>query len=304
MKTVLSFLPSLLVLIQVAVAQPITIGPKFRAGQVLRLELKKTREDNRAGRPTGTSTTPITLRVLKADVNGFVVDWIPAETRFEDPAQASHPIFQFASKILKDLHLEAVLNSSGAFQRLRNQTAVETKMQLAVDSMMAKLAESIPEPRRQQTLEAMSRMVTPKVLIAAATREVQLYFALYGIEIEKGKPFDGNVDVPNPLGEGSLSSQIRINVKEIDPSAEEVQLTLEQRYDPDALLSLLPAALGTVGPRLASAARSRSGNVLDRGEFTFNTRSGCMQRIQHERTATMGQVRRLDRTEISLLKSE
>lgn len=304
MRTIVSFLPCFLVLIQVTVAQPITIAPKFRAGQVLLLELKKTREDNRVGRPTGTATTPITLRVLKADANGFVVDWIPAETKFEDPAQASNPIFQFASKILKDLHMEAILNSSGAFQRLRNQADVEAKMQLAVDGLMGKFAESIPEPRRQQTIEGVGRLVTPKALIAAVTKEVQLYFGLYGVEIEKGKPFEGHLDVPNPLGEGSLPSQIRIDVKEIDPRAEEVQLTLEQRYDPNALLSLLPAALGTAGPRLASAERFRSGSLFDTGQFTFNTRSGCMRRIQHERTATMGQVRRLDRTEISLLKSE
>ena len=83
-----------------------------------------------------------------------------------------------------------------------------------------------------------------------------------------------------------------------------MQLSLEQRYDSDALLSLLPAALGAIGSRLASAERLRSGSLLDTGQFTFNTKSGCMQRIFHERTATMGQVRRLDRTEISLLKSE
>jgi hypothetical protein len=117
MRTIVFFLHSLLVLIQVAVAQPVTIAPKFRAGQLLLLELKNTREDNRAGRPTGTSTTPITLRVLKADANGFVVDWIQAETKFEDPAQASNPVFQFASKALKDLHMEAILNSGGGTKR-------------------------------------------------------------------------------------------------------------------------------------------------------------------------------------------
>ena len=159
--------------------------------------------------------------------------------------------FSSPPKSLKDLHMEAILNSSGAFQRLRNQADVETKMQLAVDNLMGKFAESIPEPKRQQTFEAMGRLVTPKLLIAAATKEVQLYFALYGIEIEKGKPFDGKMDVPNPLGEGSLPSQIRIDLKETDPGVEEVQLSLEQRYDPDALLSLLPAALGAIGPRLA-----------------------------------------------------
>ena len=304
MRTIVSFLPSLVVLIQVAVAQPVTIAPKFRAGQVLLLELKNTREDNRAGRPTGTSKTPITLKILKADANGFVVDWIPGETRFEDPAQASNPIFQFASKALKDLHMEAILNSSGAFQRLRNQADVEAKMQLAVDGLMGKFAESIPEPRRQQTIDAMGRMITPRALIAAVSKEVQLYFGLYGVEIEKGKPFEGSLEVPNPLGEGNLRSQIRIDLKEIDPSTEEVQLSLEQRYDPNALLSSLPAALGTAGPRLASAERLRSGSLFDTGQFTFDTRSGCMRRIQHERTATMGQVRRLDRTEITLLRSE
>ncbi len=304
MRTFLSCIVSLLILIQVAVAQPVTIAPKFRVGQVLQLELKNTREDNRAGRPTGTSKTPITIRVLKADANGFVVDWIQAETKFEDPAQASNPVFQFASKALKDLHMEAILNSGGAFQRLRNQAFVEAKMQVALDGLMGKFAESIPEPRRQQTSEAMGRLVTPKLLIAAVSKEVQLYFALYGIEIEKGKPFDGKVDVPNPLGEGSLPSQIRIELKETDPGLEEVQLSLEQRYDSDALLSLLPAALGAIGSRLASAERLRSGSLLDTGQFTFNTKSGCMQRIFHERTATMGQVRRLDRTEICLLKSE
>jgi hypothetical protein len=150
MRTFLSCIVSLLILIQVSVAQPVTVAPKFRVGQVLQLELKKTREDNRAGRLDGTSTTPITLRVLKADVNGFVVDWIPGETKFQDPAQASNPVLQFASKILKDLHMEAILDSSGSFQRLRNQADVETKMQLAVDNLMGKLAESIPEPQRQQ----------------------------------------------------------------------------------------------------------------------------------------------------------
>ena len=152
MRTFLSCIVSLLILIQVAVAQPVTIAPKFRVGQVLQLELKKTREDNRAGRLDGTSRTPVTLRVLKVDANGFVVDWIPGETKFDDPAQASNPILEFASKILKDVHMEAMLNSSGAFQRLRNQTDVEAKMQLAVDNLVGKLAESIPETRRQQTL--------------------------------------------------------------------------------------------------------------------------------------------------------
>jgi hypothetical protein len=126
---------------------------------------------------------------------------------------------------------------------------------------------------------------------------------LYGIEIEKGKPFDSRVDVPNPLGEGSLPSQIRIDLQETDPGTGEAQLTLEQRYDPDALVSFLAAALSAKAPRFASAEQPR-GSLLDSGQFTFNTKSGCMQRIFHERTSTMGQVRRLDRTEISLLKSE
>jgi hypothetical protein len=107
--------------------------------------------------------------------------------------------------------MEAVLNSSGAFQGLRNQTSVEAKMRLAVDRLIKKLAESIPEESRRQTLEAMGRLVTPRTLISSATREIQLYFALYGMEIEQGKPVEGTLDVPNPIGDGSFPTQIRSN---------------------------------------------------------------------------------------------
>lgn len=181
-------------------------------------ELKTTREDNRAGRPTGSATTPVTLRVLRADGTGFLIDWIPGETKFQDPAQASNPIFQLAAKVLRGLHVEVVLDASGTFQRLRNRTDLKAKVQLAVDSLTKNLAESIPEPKRQQLLEALGRLLSPNVLTASVNKEVQIYFALYGMEFERSKPFDGSLSVPNPFGEGTLPSHLRVELKEMEPS--------------------------------------------------------------------------------------
>lgn len=303
MRTFLAFFSILLFWTPVAAGQPVAITPKFTAGQVLLLELKKTREDNRAGRPVGVSTTPVTLRVLKAGANGFVVDWVPSDTQFDDPAQASNPVIQMASKVLKGFHMEAILNSSGAFQRLQNQSSVEAKMQLVVDRLMKQLVASIPEESRSRTLEAMGRLVTPRTLIAAATKEIQLYFALYGMEIEEGKPVEETLDVPNPIGDGTLPTQIRVQLNEIDSSTGEVQFALEQRYDEKVLLSLLPQALGIADSRLSRSGRSNLGSMVDTGHFTYHSISGCMRRIRHERSIALDRVRRLDRTEISLLKS-
>jgi hypothetical protein len=170
--------------------------------------------------------------------------------------------------------------------------------------MVGKVAETVPRSRKEEFLQAMNRVLSPGVLLSSARKDIDLYFSLYGVELEEGKPFEGTIETPNPLGSGNLRSEIRIVLEGIDKEKGELQLAFEQRYDPSVFRDVMKPMLEQMGVQAPAAETLPPGTLTDTAAFRFNTAQGYMQRIRHERTIALEQIRRVDRTEIAVLKAE
>ena len=74
-----------------AQAEILDIHARFEKGQKLTLELRRVHENSRAQALNSVSTGSVLATVLEAGGDGFIVDWVPGESRVED-AELVQPV--------------------------------------------------------------------------------------------------------------------------------------------------------------------------------------------------------------------
>jgi hypothetical protein len=189
-----------------ALAEDITVSPKLRAGDQFRLELTRSRENSSRPQQNGTTRTVVDVRVISATTTGFVLDWTPGATVFDNPRAAQDPLVGAASAAIREIQFRNILDADGKFAGLANKAEVEPKLQAMVDVMLRELSRRVPAEQRK-ALQDIGQVLSPATLIASATREVEMYFGLQGVGLPPGGVAEATIQVPNPLGGGEIPAR-------------------------------------------------------------------------------------------------
>jgi len=288
-----------------ALAQEIELRPQLRAGDAFELEYVRAREDSRRPQMSGSSRTPVHVRVLEAGPKGFVLDWRQGATAFDNPEIVKNPIAAAAANAVKDMRLEAVLGPDGAFQRLRNEAEVLPKLQSMLDGMLAAFGQQLPDPTQRQTVENLiRRLMSPRTLLSSATHDLQTYFGLHGAKLTKGETVETLIEQPSPLGSGTIPAAFRLTLESMD--AHEAKILSATEYDGRALSALTAQLLAQAASGAANTpppVQPRAVEMSDSGRYVYSRAFGIMSEVVVTRRIVAGDaLNRTDGWEIRLVK--
>jgi hypothetical protein len=295
-------------LLAVLLPQQVSFIPRFVPGDEFRLEIKHTREDSRQAAAGFTATTPVAVRVVSAGAAGTVLDWTPGNVQVTGSlAEPPDPATELASELIGDVTIRIALDPDGSFGRVENSKDLLTKLTAVLDVAIAELERGKPAEEGRKVRELMGQILTPQNLLNMATRDIQTYVAMHGVELPLNKALDVPIRQANPFGGDPLSAVLRLRV---DSSTEETATLVSSTvYDTDALKKSTLALLERAAPpgkkptdqELASFRLELS----DEGRYVFDTKLGLFRTVSvTRRTGTSaGSVKaaRTDRYDIRLV---
>ena len=301
MPRMLIFVFSFILIATPLFAQDILISPKLRAGDEYRLELIRIRENTAQPQQNGKSRTVAKVRVLTANSEGYVIEWMFGETVIENAQAAADPFVAAASKAVSDIPFRITLNADGEFTGLANQAEVMPKLQALVDTIIQGASARLPEDQRKAFLNFVNQLLSPAALIASSTRDVQTYFGLNGVELAAGETAEADLQVPSPLGGGAIPAKFRVQMESATPDSSSLKTTTT--YEAAALLrmtqSLAQQAGATIPPE--ELKKMPPMEMSDDGKYLFDRTVGLMREVIVNRRISLGPMRRTDGLEIRLV---
>jgi hypothetical protein len=297
-----------LALLAVLLPQQVSFTPRFVPGDEFRLEIKHTREDSRQAAAGFTATTPVAVRVVSTGAAGTVLDWTPGNVQVTGSlAEQPDPATDLASEVIGDVTIRIALDPDGSFGRVENSKELLSKLTAVLDVAIAELerGKAVEESRKMR--ELMGQILTPQNLLNMATRDIQTYVAMHGVELPSNKALDVPIRQANPFGGDPLSAVLRLRVE--SSTADTATLVSSTVYDTDALKKSTLALLERAAPpgkkptdeELASFRLELS----DEGRYVFDTKLGLFRTVSvTRRTGTSaGSVKaaRTDRYDIRLV---
>lgn len=270
-------------------------------------------QDNASGQDAVTmaSTTVITVTVVSADEDGYVLEWSfgqpqlgETDIEVDDPFAA---IFQMPLQIA----FRVATDIDGAYLELLDIEELQTKLIPLFDQLFD-LVEEMDEDLSPEALQAARDLVDrlvqdPANFEGLFTREVQLFHSLFGFYFEDGAPLVLPDMRPNLLGGSPIPSELTITPTHYDADAGCLHVELENVADPvaarDSILEALQEQarqMGVPGPSDDDLPAELS--LVDRVRFEFDLQSGWPIAIHTERAVNIATQSRLETTTIVIVE--
>jgi hypothetical protein len=284
------------------VAQDIEIRPKLVAGDRFRLEVARVRRDSARPQANQSGRTIVDVQVVSAAATGYVLDWIPGDTAFDNGTGMQDPTLIAAAQAAKGIRYRIALGSDGEFERLLNEAEVRPKLQAVVDTITSDLANRLPDNQRKTFREMMGQIMTPAALISSATQDAQIYWGLYGAALAAGEAVAVEIQQPNPITGSVIPATFSVRMD--SATATSATLTTTTTYDKNALLKMTVELAQRAGAQVRpeDAAKLPPMVMADDGKFEFDRVSGLMRKVTINRRITMGPQDRIDGWVITLLE--
>lgn len=283
-------------------AQEVQIAPSLKAGDAFRLEITRVRENSARAAQNSRTVTPVDVRVVAAGNDGFVLNWVPGESRIESGPAAQDPVMLSAANAVSGLQLRIRLKPSGEFAGLANQAEVAAQLKKATDIIVSGLMAKMPAEQRAGMRKMMAQVLSPANLVATVTRDVQTYFNLNGVSLPVGQSSQVDLEHPSPLGGGVIPARFVVTMK--SASADAAVLSTTTSYDGVALLRMTRALAEQSGQKVSDAELARmTMKMHDDGSFVHDRTFGLMREVIVNRRSNAGKDYRLDRWEIRLVRA-
>jgi hypothetical protein len=286
-----------------AVVQDIEIRPKLVQGDKFRLEVTRTRRDSARPQMNSSGKTLVDAQVVSADANGFVLDWVPGDTAFDNPQIMQDPTVAAAVQAGKGMRFRIALSPDGDFDRLLNEAEVRPKLQAVVGTIVSQLANQLPANQRKSFQELMAQVLSPEALISSATQDAQIYWGLYGAALASGESVAANIEQPSPMGGGTIPATFRVTMDTATSSTATISTTTA--YDKNALLKMTLDLAQRAGANLPpeEVAKMPSMQLADDGKYEFDRASGLMRKVSINRRISAGPQERTDSWVITLVEA-
>jgi hypothetical protein len=286
-----------------AVVQDIDIRPKLVQGDKFRLEVTRTRRDSSRPQMNASGRTIVDAQVVSAGADGFVLDWVPGDTTFDNPQILQDPTMAAAVRAGKGMRYRIALGPDGDFDRLLNEAEVRPKIQTMVGTIISELANQLPAAQRKNFQDMIGQLLSPEALMASATQDAQIYWGLYGAALAAGESISANIEQPSPMGGGPIPATFRVSMDSATGSA--ATITTTTTYDKDVLLKMTLDLAQRAGANLPpeEVAKMPSMQMADDGKYEFDRANGLMRKIAVNRRITAGVQDRLDAWVITLVEA-
>lgn len=267
-----------------------SILPKWRQGDIVEYRMIRTRNDPKGALPDDVATTPVTLTVVSASEQGFLVEWKQSATTGSLLSEQNAPTREML-KLVQRVPLMLEISPNGQVTGLSNWEAVRAEAYVAFDNVFeaAQKLGTTPGLVERAGPEIKERFSTKEAVWATLTQDAQALLVPMG-QPAVASDLDNAGHLRNPLGGAHFPASVRWTAQ---PSSDALSLTrvrwthtVSPEISSARVRELITAMLKTAGrpmPDLAGVTATASGE----GSAEVNLTTGWPEFVEDTVTVVM-----------------
>jgi hypothetical protein len=282
----------------------VDILPRWRKGDRVRYTMVKTRRQKQGDVVTleARATTPVSITVLEARDDGYLLKWVFGEAKTEVPGQAENPMLKAMSNLVKGCDILLELDEQATLVGVRNWKELQKTSDNVVDIVAREMKRAgVDEGKVRAVCQQVRSMFATRANVESlCTQTPQLLFLPLG----RSYPASGSIDyrdrLANPFGGEPFPTRASLALERLDERNGTARVTWHQEVDPAAGKRIIEETLRTLAARMGKSIPP--GNVLDsmritdRATFTVELPSGWPQEFSHTRLSQIMGTSREDTT--------
>lgn len=301
------------------VEQVIDLTPKWKVGDTLSLDLvrKVSATNPLTKQPLPEMTQSVTLSVLQANKDGFVVEWKYGDITIGGEKAPPEAVSDPGVALLQSLSIEIELSPSCELLGVRNVDAVLTKLDKAREAAEEQsraareagkalgkpnLETAETERRMQEAVENLKKFMAEMRKNTAHMQNMLLgeaghYFVGQGWQFEPGKERVLPREAPNPFGGSPFMYTWKLAMRNYDRASETDTVTWTQEFDPEALKQTVRETIERVqkGAGIQHDVGEINVEQEEHAEFVIDRKSGwCVEGWYRQRRVTNGKESRYE----------
>lgn len=299
-----AFLLPLAVVLVAAVAPAadpqVRLSPEWNKGDKVEYEFTKGRERKKGDKVvvSGSSTTQITVEVLKAGDKEVELAWTFGETKLSDPTKA-----KALGNMMKGQRVVFTLDPKVGITGVKNfdelQKVTDEMLDLLTASMVA--GDVLQKEIDQVRTATKAQFANPAGAVVVWLKEPAMLFFLVGETLTPNKPHAVREELPNPFGGDPLPTVRRMELTKVDAKAGTATVTVRAAFDEKAveviLAEVVKAMTKKLGKEPPNAAAIKGFRLIDDAEYMVSTKTGWVEKAKYVRTVSRGQDLELETNE-------
>lgn len=252
--------------------------------------------------------TPIRIKVLEKDVQGYVLRWTFGESSFQAaPEDVRSLVSGISAHLLDNRHMDLRADTQGKVLGLRNLEDLLTGMKAGLAAAEIWLEkQEFPAAKTTRIRNRLARLATPEFINQLALKPPSLFLTVSGSDFELGKAADYDSVLASPFTGEPLPARGQILLQEFRPDEDWALIEVLEVPDPELLSQMM---------RRQVQAMAKSDNkkvpreqdlpqlmVLDEGHYEYDTARGWPRKVTMERQILAGKYRRVVRHQFTVLK--
>ena len=287
--------PAILPSVASADEKAIKLVPRWKKGETHQYVRTKTRTTTNEGRTLvgAKGSTDVTIEVLEAGREGYLLGWKFGETTTDDPRVAGSPLLKRISNLVKGIQFQLKLDSKGAFKGVKNVEQLKKQFTGVIDFVVtAGKKEGVSDAQLKRIRAGVEAMLLSKQGIEGVmVKEPRIFLMAFGGEFSESHVLTGQSELQLPIGGLKVAAVVEYRVKSFDKSKDRLVISYTQRIDPKEGAAKITEMLKKLAAKMGSPAPKgdplKNLNIVDTAELEFEVSTGWPLRVEHSRTVQL-----------------
>lgn len=286
-------------------AEPVALGLRLEEGVAYNwLSVNERVTDSAKGKQSSKATTPLSLRVLKASKETFLLELGYGRSELEmladDPA--ARRFLSDVQEIVQSLKFRIVVDHRGQILDLQNFEEVQLAVMSLIDKLAVSAGSALPEAVKKQ-LQAM--FSTKQAIVGAMLKDLPLLFVGATVDPNARAPHRFESEMANPFGGTPFTASGVTTVSRRPDDKNVLRLDTVQSVKAESVAQMI--AQMTQGKMSnideQNMKKQLKGMAIkDSLKATVDIDTGLSSHVRFVRTMTVQDTRRVDSREFSLVR--
>lgn len=286
-------------------AEPVVLGLRLQEGAAYNwVSVNERASDSAKGKQASKATTPVSLLVLKASKDTFLVELGYGKSELAMPAENPEALrfLNDVQEIVQSLKFRVIVDNRGQILDLQNFEEVQVAVKNLIDKLAASAKNGLPEQVRTQ-LQAM--FSTKQAIVGAMLKDLPLLFVGASANPNAKAPVKFESEMANPFGGAPFRTSGVTTVSRRPDNKSILLLETFQSVKAESVAQLIS--------QLAQGKMSKSDEenmrkqlhgmtIKDNLKATVDLNTGLSSNVRFVRTTTLQDTKRVDSREFSLVK--
>lgn len=290
------------------ISYTIMMLPNWKIGQTYHVKVQRKTEQiiKNNHNIEGVLDAKVKIQVREIQAQHYVIDWIYEDITFYSPLPEQEILFSPKFGINKGLHIRFHLDTKGHFKKIENWQAIQEVVYNKIDNFKPQnLSETKLKELRKQYKAVYA---TQKQIETIFSKDIILYYGVYGQVYKLGTEKKTEVSLPNSLGGKDFPATLSVKLKDLDLSKQlgtvEVTQTTQPKINQEILYQYFKKVAENQGRLLPEKSKVPLIDLKDESLFYINTLSYDIYQAERVRTLQSCNFQKIETTKIEGLSNE